>query len=66
MILLTADGSRVVDDDEWERATGRKALADGWSWNYWEGTDTTQKMMPGLWQKCPDGLRWSWREENSK
>lgn len=51
-LLLTADGRRVADDDEWEQATGRKAEADGFQHNYWSGTETTQKMMPGTWSKA--------------
>ncbi len=54
--LLLSGGGRCVNSDvEWEQATGRPPEKDAW-WteNYWEGTDTTQKMMPGLWMKAPN------------
>jgi hypothetical protein len=48
-ILVTCDGAIVASDDEWEREVGRKPK-ELWSENYWEGTDTTQKQMPGTWK----------------
>jgi hypothetical protein len=49
--ILVADGGRyVVYDDAWTKAMGRKpneVLCE----NYWEGTETTQAMMPGSWRK---------------
>lgn len=49
-ILLTASGSCVADDDEWESATGRNPEHQTYSENYWEGTTTDQRTMPGLWR----------------
>jgi hypothetical protein len=51
-ILLTANGAVVASDDEWQQATGVHPENDvaGTNANYWEGTDTTQEMMPGLWE----------------
>jgi hypothetical protein len=49
-ILLTADGNCVADDDEWGAAMGRSPEHKTYSENYWEGTDTTQQLMPGLWR----------------
>ena len=49
-LLLTGGGRLVADDDEWERATGRSPDHNCWTENYWEGTDTDQKTMPGLWR----------------
>lgn len=48
-MLLCDDGSSVAYDDEWSDAVGREpnmVFAE----NYWEGTDTTQAMMPGTWK----------------
>ena len=53
-LLLTPTGLSVASDDEWHRATGRKPETDGYTENYWEGTATTQKEMPGLWMKAPN------------
>lgn len=52
-LLLCEDGSEVATDYEWERATGKKASHDGYEENYWEMTETTQRMMPGFWMQCP-------------
>ena len=52
-LLLVPSGSEVAGDDAWEQETGRPAEHDGWVENYWESTETTQKMMPGLWRQCP-------------
>jgi hypothetical protein len=52
-LLLCDDGSEVATDDDWEQATGQPAEHDGWVENYWECTETTQRMMPGLWRQCP-------------
>lgn len=49
-LLLVEDGSCVAYDDEWEQATGRNPEHNCYSENYWEGTDTTQDLMPGLWR----------------
>lgn len=50
-LLLVGDrGTHIADDDDWEQAVGRAPSdARGESENYWEGTETTQNMMPGLW-----------------
>lgn len=60
-LLLTEDGKEVESDDAWEQALGRP-LDRVWSENYWEGTATTQKMMPGLWMQCPPNDRLHGRE----
>lgn len=52
-ILLIAGGASVASDDEWEQATGKPPENDAYTENYWEGTDTDQRMMPGLWMKAP-------------
>jgi len=52
-LLLTPCGKEVEGDDEWEQATGRKAEDGAFSYNYWSGTETTQRMMPGLWRQLP-------------
>jgi hypothetical protein len=49
LLLVVGKGMCIAEDDEWERATGKPAEHDGWVENYWEGTETTQSMMPGLW-----------------
>ena len=50
LILVDADGTHVADDDDWEQAIGRPPSdARGESENYWDGTEITQSMMPGLW-----------------
>ena len=51
-LWLCNDGSEVGSDEDWEQATGKTPLVDGWEKNYWELTPTTQVMMPGLWMKC--------------
>lgn len=50
LLLVTGKGMCIADDDDWHQAVGR-APSDlsGESENYWEGTETTQEMMPGLW-----------------
>lgn len=48
-VLLTADGQTVAYDVEWATAMGREPI-DGE--NYWEGTVTNQKNMPGTWRQC--------------
>jgi hypothetical protein len=53
-LLLTAGGTEVATDDDWEQATGKPAEHDGWVENYWAMTATTQKEMPGLWMKAPN------------
>lgn len=53
-LLLTAGGTEVATDDEWEQATGKPAEHDGWVENYWEMTATSQNEMPGLWMKAPN------------
>lgn len=50
-LLLVPSGREVAGDDAWEQATGKRAEHDGFVENYWESTQTTQKMMPGLWRK---------------
>ncbi len=52
-LLLVPCGSEVAGDDAWEQETGKPAEHDGSVENYWESTQTTQKMMPGLWRQCP-------------
>jgi hypothetical protein len=54
-MLLTTTGQTVASDDDWHQATGRKPENDGYTENYWEGTATDQKMMPGLWMQAPNG-----------
>ena len=50
--LLTGEGgTHIASDDEWWQATGENPDKDTWHGNYWEGTETTQHMMPGLWGK---------------
>lgn len=49
-ILVSSKGLIVASDDEWEVAMGRKP-EEVYCENYWEGTDTTQRFMPGSWQK---------------
>lgn len=51
-VLLTDSGMMVADDDEWERVVGRPP-SEVWNENYFEGTDTDQSQMPGLWRQCP-------------
>lgn len=51
-LLLCEGGTHVADDDAWQQATGVSPEDDGMGHrNYWEGTETTQKMMPGLWMQ---------------
>lgn len=52
-LLLTPSGLEVESDDEWEKEMGRNPSHDGFEENYWEGTETTQRMMPGTWRKLP-------------
>lgn len=59
-LLITANGEIVAPDDEWGQATGLnldELESSGWSYNYWESTYTTQKMMPGVWVKAPDDFK---------
>jgi len=54
LLLLVGDGSEIASDDEWECSAGfppQKPWDDVFHRNYWEGTETTQEMMPGLWIK---------------
>lgn len=54
MILIGNGGTHVVDDDEWEQIMGKSPDEDGWTENYWAGTETTQHMMPGVWLRPND------------
>jgi hypothetical protein len=49
-ILIGSGGTHVVGEDEFLQMTGREPDHDGWTENYWEGTETTQSEMPGLWR----------------
>lgn len=49
LILLSGEGRIVASDDEFEQAAGMSAEQGAYGFNYWEGTDTTQAMMPGKW-----------------
>jgi hypothetical protein len=49
LLLIDEGGTHVAGDDEWEQAAGKPVDGDGWEENYWQGTETTQKQMPGLW-----------------
>ena len=51
-LLICDGGTHVVDDDEYEQVTGENPDKDGWHANFWEGTETTQKEMPGLWVRA--------------
>lgn len=48
IMLLEKDGQTVADDHKWEEAAGQKPDEDR---NYWDGTETTPKMMPGVWKQ---------------
>lgn len=54
-VLLTDSGLCVVSDDEWESKVGREP-DEVHCENYWEGTDTNDEYMPGLWRQCKKGL----------
>jgi len=49
-LLLVNEGLCVADDDEWEKSTGRSPEHNSYSENYWEMTETTRELMPGLWR----------------
>jgi hypothetical protein len=48
-LLLTDCGQEVAEDDAVSEALGRDIREEE---NYWEGTATDQKSMPGLWRIC--------------
>ncbi len=55
LLLLSNNGATVASDDEFSAASGQKPPAPGGAtFNYWEDTDTTQKMMPGKWLRIAD------------
>jgi hypothetical protein len=58
-LLIAGNGAIVASDDEWEQETGRPAEDGAFSYNYWEGTDTTQEMMPGRWRLAPQNAELS-------
>jgi hypothetical protein len=47
-ILVGNGGKTVASDEAWELNIGRKP-SEIMCENYWEGTDTTQRYMPGYW-----------------
>jgi len=51
-ILISDGGTHVVCDEEYEQITGENPDKDGSHHNYWEMTETTPEMMPGLWVKA--------------
>ena len=49
VILLTAGGRMVCSDNEFYLNSDLALKDIEEFYNYWEGTDTTQKEMPGIW-----------------
>lgn len=67
-LLLCEGGTHVADDEAWQQATGKPAEDEerGINHNYWEGTETTQRMMPGLWMQCLPNVAVSEPEDAAK